>query len=40
MSREYVISKSVLKQDCIFVEGFDWCLEREIEVSLSSLVRR
>lgn len=40
ISREHLISKGVLKQDRIFVQGFDWCMEKEIEVSLSSLVRK
>lgn len=40
LSREHVISKAVLKQDRIFIQGYDWCLDKEVEVGLSSLVRK
>jgi hypothetical protein len=40
LSREHVISKAVLKSDRIFVQGYEWCLNEEKEVGLSSLVKK
>lgn len=40
LSREHLISKAVLKQDRLLIQGYDWCLDEPKEVSLSSLVRK
>lgn len=40
LSREHLISASVLRASRIYVSGFDWCLNEEVAVGLQSLVRR
>lgn len=37
MSREHYLSPALFPQPNIFVQGFDWCSDREVEIGLGSL---
>ncbi len=35
ISTEHLVSKSLFEQKTIFVQGFEWCLDEEVEIGLS-----
>ena len=39
-SREHLISHGIFDQPKIFVQGFEWCAEKEVEVGLSALTSK
>lgn len=40
ISREHLISKGIFDQDFVYVQGFEWCKDQEVKISLNSLTSK